>query len=166
MKKQSQRGVREGKPGPIKTRPARPADAAHIADLSKQLGYPVSTREMESRIRTVTRRKIHKIFVAERDGRVTGWVEVFRPLSVLNWGKGEVGALVVESRNRRSGIGRCLIQTARTWAEDQGCKFVYLRSNIKRKDAHKFYRSTGFTVYKTQFVFRLLLGKNNQRIPS
>jgi GNAT superfamily N-acetyltransferase len=163
MKKESLGGVSNGKSGSIKTRPARPADAAQVANLSGQLGYPVSTKEMRNRINTVARRKIHKIFVAECDGRIAGWVEVFRPLSVLNWGKGEIGALVVDRRSHRNGIGSLLIETARKWAGDQGCKFVYLRSNVKRKDAHTFYRKMGFDVYKTQSVFRLLLDKNNQK---
>ncbi len=143
----------------IKIRSARAKDAGRIAVLSKQLGYPVSTKEMGKRIATVSRRRAQKLIVAELNGQVVGWVEVFRPVSVLNWGKAEVGALVVDGEIRGLGVGGRLLDAARTWSQDARSQFVYLRSNIKREDAHRFYKKAGYKIHKTQFVFQLLLNK-------
>ncbi len=140
-----------------RVRSMRKSDARRVAILSGQLGYPVSQAQMEKRIAIVRNRRMQKLFVAEIDGNVEGWVEVFRPVSVLNWGKGEVGALVVERTKRGSGIGRLLLERARRWSIKQGCQFIYLRSNVKRKDAHQFYQKAGYKIHKTQHVFQLLL---------
>ncbi len=149
--------ARSSTPVYVKVRAMRIGDAKSVATLSGQLGYPVSQVQMKRRIAIVRNRRMQKLFVAEIDGNVEGWVEVFRPLSVLNWGKGEVGALVVERTKRGSGIGRLLLERARTWSMKQGCQFIYLRSNVKRKDAHRFYQKAGYRIHKTQHVFQLLL---------
>ena len=163
MKKEFSTATRKTGTNRIVVRPARPGDAPQVAALSGQLGYPVSASAMRHRLGIVARRKNHKIFVAERDATIEGWLEVFRPLSVLNWGKGEVGALVVDSASRRGGIGSQLMVAARLWAERQRCSFIYLRSNVIRDDAHRFYRKSGYAVYKTQSVFRLLLNNTKKR---
>ncbi len=153
--------ARDRKPGStIRIRTARVHDAARMAVLSGQLGYPVTTQKMKLCIRTVSRRKIQKLFVAEVRGQIAGWVEVFRPVSVLNWGKAEVGALVVDAASRGKGIGHALLDGAREWAETKGSQFIYLRSNVKRTAAHEFYRKAGYKVRKTQSVFQLVLKKS------
>ncbi|HEY6952962.1 MAG TPA: GNAT family N-acetyltransferase [Bacteroidota bacterium] len=142
--------------GTVEIRPATIADAGRIAELSTQLGYPASKKEMKLRIATVARRNDQKIFAAVVDGVIAGWLEIFRPRSVLNWGKAEIGALVVDDRYRRRGVGNALMETAHAWAKKNHCPFVYLRSNVVRSDAHKFYKRSGYTVFKTQLVFRKL----------
>ena len=146
----------------IRIRAAKVRDSARIAFLSGELGYPVTTRKMERCIRTVLRRKDQRIFVAEVNGTVNGWLEVFLPRSVLNWGKAEVGALIVDHGNRGSGLGGRLLEAARRWSEEHKSKFIYLRSNIKRKEAHRFYENAGYRVRKTQFVFQFLLDKKRK----
>jgi GNAT superfamily N-acetyltransferase len=141
----------------IRIRPAKTGDAGRIASLSGQLGYPVTTRKMRECIAAVSRRKDQKIFVAETDGMVHGWLEVFLPRSVLNWGKAEVGALIVDSKRRGSGLGRKLLDAARRWSEEHKSQFIYLRSNVRRKDAHRFYVNAGYRIHKTQHVFQYLL---------
>lgn len=117
---------------------------------------------MTKRIRSVARRKYQKLFVAEVQGKVVGWVEIFVHPSVLNWGKAEVGALVVDESSHRKGIGTALMHTAHAWALSKKSRFIYLRSNIRRKDAHRFYRKTGYEVHKTQYVFKLLFNAKDQ----
>ena len=118
---------------------------------------------MGMRIREVAYRRNHKLIAAELHGAIVGWLEIFLPLSVLNTGKAEIGALVVDSRCRRRGVGSALMSAARDWAQRKNAPLVYLRSNVKRHDAHQFYRKSGYDVYKTQSVFRLLLEPNKKR---
>ncbi len=146
----------------INVRSVRQSDAGSVASLSGQLGYPVTAKEMRRRIRIVGTRKNQKIFVAVVEGAVAGWLEVFIPPSVLNWGKAEIGALVVSEELRGHGVGRTLLESAWSWARQRGSEFVYLRSNVKRKDAHRFYVKSGYTVFKTQRVFKLLLDQNSK----
>ncbi len=143
----------------IRIRGAKAGDASRIAFLSTQLGYPVRVKEMAEYLKTVRRKRNQKIFVADLHGTVAGWLEVFIPPSVLNWGKAEVGALVVDAEKRGIGLGRKLLEAARDWCEAQGSQFIYLRSNVVRKEAHKFYTHAGYRKYKTQYVFRYLFRK-------
>ena len=138
----------------LKVRRVHHSDAVRIAGLSTQLGYPVSNLEMVKRLKAVSSRRQQEIFVAVFDHDIVGWLEVFLPLSVLNAGKAEIGALVVDDHFRRLGVGSALMQAAHGWAEDNDCPFIYLRSNIVRREAHEFYRQMGYTVFKTQKVFR------------
>jgi GNAT superfamily N-acetyltransferase len=135
-------------------RTMRPGDAKSVTELSTSLGYPISARAMRTRIGVVEKRRDQRLFVAELSGTVVGWLEVFRPLSVLNWGKAEIGALVVDDRHRRRGVGASLLRAADGWAQKRRAPFVYLRSNIVRKEAHKFYERLGFNIFKTQYVFK------------
>ncbi len=64
-----------------------------------------------------------------------------------------IGGLIVDGRNRGSGIGRRLVQYAEAWAVTQGCTSVLVRSNIVRKNAHSFYEKIGYSNIKTSQVF-------------
>ena len=138
----------------VKIRKMTEGDAARVAKLSTELGYPVSAKTMRRRILDVSYRHDQRLLVATIDQVVAGWLEIFLPRSVLNWGKAEVGALVVDRRFRRKGVGVSLMIAAQRWAEERNCPFVYLRSNVVRKEAHRFYEAAGFKVFKTQYVFR------------
>lgn len=151
------------KPWSVTVRLAKPGDAEPIANLSTQLGYPVSTREMKKRLKVVGDNEDQRIYVAVAHAFVVGWIEIFLPRSVLNTGKAEIGALVVDVRYRRLGAGTALMTKAQKWAHEKRCPFIYLRSNIVRDDARKFYERSGYDVFKTQNVFRKLLGNRRKR---
>ena len=52
--------------------------------------------------------------------------------------------MIVDSRFRRQGIGRRLLEYALDCSRQAGCYKVQLLSNKKRLEAHKFYRIMGF----------------------
>lgn len=129
-------------------------DAARVAKLSAQLGYPADTAEMARRIKGLRPASQHAVFVAERQGRVIGWVTVTasRLLEVASCG--EVNGLVVDETTRSRGAGKLLLEKAEAWAKNAGCRSMSVRSNVKRKRAHKFYETNGYEHYKTQKAFR------------
>jgi GNAT superfamily N-acetyltransferase len=136
-------------------RRARKDDAAIIAELSGQLGYPSTKRKIESRLQRVLPDPAHALFVAELPGgKIGGWLHVFSYLVVESDARAEVAGLVVDSALRGSGIGRLLLQQAEHWAREKGYTAVSLRSNIVRHDAHAFYQKLGYKIPKTQHVFR------------
>jgi GNAT superfamily N-acetyltransferase len=147
----------------VKVRSVRVSDAIRMAELSSQLGYPVTRDEMSRRIGSAAHRINQKLFAAELQGYVVGWLEIFLPVSVLNQGKAEIGALIIDDGFRRLGVGRALMEKAHAWAQRRNCPFVYLRSNIVRKEAHTFYRHNGYDIVKTQHVFRKLFSKEQNR---
>lgn len=130
-------------------------DASDVAALSEQLGYPTTAEQVRARLEAISQSPDNVSFVAERDGVVLGWVNVFgvhllaSPASFA-----EVGGLVVDANERRQGIGRQLMAHAEAWAATHEYGHLRLRSGLHRTDAHRFYESIGYTLSKTSHLFR------------
>lgn len=134
-------------------RPAVAADAAAIAVLCSQLGYPAETRMVEERLTRLAASAGHAVFVAERDGRVQGWVHVATTLTVEYAPRAELLGLVVDAQARSGGLGAALTGAAEDWARAQGHAEMVVRSRQQRERAHAFYRRQGYTDWKQQAVF-------------
>jgi ribosomal protein S18 acetylase RimI-like enzyme len=139
----------------VKIRRARQADAPRIAELSGQLGYPVTAREMASRLKRALREKNGACFVAEtKENGVVGWAHVsVTPLLEVER-RAELNGLVVDQRVRNRGAGWRLLQAAEEWARKRRCKGMSVKSNVLRERAHGFYERHGYEHYKTQKAFR------------
>ena len=139
----------------VKIRRARQADAARIAELSGQLGYPATARTMAGRLKLALREKDGACFVAEtKEDGVVGWVHVsVTPLLEVEK-RAEVNGLVVDEKVRSRGAGWRLMQAAEEWARKKRCKGMSVRSNVLRERAHGFYERHGYEHYKTQKAFR------------
>jgi GNAT superfamily N-acetyltransferase len=133
-------------------------DAARLAELCGQLGYPAMQAQVERRLEQIQRDERHAAFVAEsQDGLVLGWVHVIlRQLLVADL-HAELGGLIVDEDHRGCGIGRLLMERAERWARERGCQALTLRSNVVRREAHVFYERIGYAVTKTQLAFRKTL---------
>lgn len=140
-------------------RTARPDDAAGLAALSAELGYPCSTDELRTRLAAVLGRDGHTVVVAcEDDGAVIGWLHVFLALRVESAPFAELGGLVVAERCRRRGAGRQLVAQARAWAIRRDVRRLRVRTRVGRADAEAFYERLGFAEAKQQRVFDLVIG--------
>ncbi len=140
-------------------REAGPEDAARVAALSGQLGYPATPEEVARRLMQIAGDPGHVVLVAElapstRSGEVVGWIDVHEVRSVVHDKVTEIGGLVVADGQRSRGVGRLLMQQAEQWARSRGCQAVVLRSNVIRTWAHAFYEKLGYQVIKSQKVFR------------
>jgi GNAT superfamily N-acetyltransferase len=139
-------------------REARLSDAPQLAPLCRQLGYPSTVNEVETRLKQIQGQPDHMVFVAQQtDGTLAGFLDVFVMRTVESNARAEVGGLVVDEACRSLGIGRLLMERAEDWARRQGCKEIGLRSNVIRKRAHTFYENIGYKVIKTQKSFRKTL---------
>src|ERR1700682_2604617 len=95
----------------VTIRRARASDAARIAELSTQLGYPVSVREMSVRLKLVLAEKKGTCFVAEeKSSGVVGWIHVSTLPLVEVPARAEVNGLVVDEKIRSQGAGWALLQ--------------------------------------------------------
>lgn len=139
----------------VRIRTAHLDDAQQIAELSGQLGYPVAGGDMRSRLETVAEDEDHLVLVAEsQDAQIIGWLHatVTRPL--VDEPASHLAGLVVDRRFRRNGVGRALMHQAEAWTLARGLKWVSLRSNVIRADAHGFYERLGYERLKTQHMYR------------
>ena len=142
----------------IKIRRAKNSDAAQIAELCGQLGYPAKPAEIAQRLRKIKPANRHAVLVAEWSDRnkrkVIGWLHVsLSPLLEVQL-RAEVNGLVVDDDERSRGNGAFLLRAAEQWARSRGCKNMSVRSNVIRERAHQFYLRHGYEHYKTQKAFR------------
>lgn len=153
-------GCRSGRGETMVVRAARLADVDRLTVLSAQLGYPASCEQVRQRLDPIQHSEDHGIYVAETaGGQVIGWVQVIvRQLLVVDR-HAELGGLVVDAGHRGRGVGQLLMAEAEGWAQSKGCEAVYVRSNVVRKDAHRFYEGMGYEQIKTSCVFLKKLGR-------
>ena len=138
----------------IQIRPATLDDAARLAQLSEQLGYPVATKQILQRLNSLLRNHEHAVLVAASErGEVWGWVHVHLSRLLESAPRGELGGLVVDEQHRGQGIGAQLVQAAESWAREQGLSGMRVRSNVIRSRAHHFYEKLGYRTIKQQVTF-------------
>jgi GNAT superfamily N-acetyltransferase len=141
----------------MKIRRARRSDVSRIAELSGELGYPATTKEMRERFAQIKPASLHAVFVAELETQVIGWIHVsVTPLLEVPR-RAEVNGLIVAESLRSSGAGAKLLDAAEAWARSKSCKGMSVRSNVIRDRAHAFYERHGYRHYKTQKAFRKAL---------
>lgn len=139
----------------VKIRPARSKDAARLAELSSQLGYPSTAVETLQRMRKLKPASLNVLFVAEdRDAGVVGWAHVSVNYLIEVGTRAELNGLIVAEGQRSLGAGARLLEAAEAWARKHGCPSMSVRSNVIRERAHKFYERQGYEHYKTQKAFR------------
>ena len=127
------------------------ADATAAAELTGELGYPVSPDVMQQRIASLS--PDHIVYVACLDQEVAGWIDVSVTHHLQCDPRAEIGGLVVSSKLRSRGIGRILVARAEQWARERGLQSVVVRSQIAREAAHNFYLREGYVRTKTSAVF-------------
>ena len=134
-------------------RRASAADAANLARLSDQLGYPATAEDCARRLLEIDRNSEHVVFVAATGDVVIGWVHALIGHSLVADTTAEVAGLVVDQAYRSQRVGRVLMEQVERWAQQQGCVAVRLRSNVVRSRAHAFYQNLGYELTKTSKTF-------------
>ncbi|MDR0301017.1 MAG: GNAT family N-acetyltransferase [Treponema sp.] len=88
-----------------------------------------------------------KYFIAKDDGKVIGscYICVIPNLTYNGKSIGYIENVITDENYRRKGIAKKLMEMAVEYAKQEGCYKVVLQSGMKRKEAHKFYESIGFS---------------------
>ncbi len=145
----------KSKSSELAIRRARGSDAARLAVLSGELGYPATAAEMKLRLSRVKPAADNAILVAETDdGDVIGWLHVSVSYLLEVPLRAEINGLVVGEGQRSKGAGARLLDAAESWARKKKCTGMSVRSNVIRERAHGFYERHGYEHYKTQKSFR------------
>jgi GNAT superfamily N-acetyltransferase len=127
------------------TRPADAGDAAGIANLLAQLGYPTSIDDVLVRLQYWSADQRSKVVVAEADGALAGMAAVHAIPYIEHTGcRGRLVALVVDRQYRTRGVGHALIAAAEAEARVLGCLDMEITSARDRTTAHAFYVSAGY----------------------
>ena len=135
----------------VKLRAANASDAATLAFLAEELGYPASAAEMAERLAALS--SADSVFVAVLGETPVGWIHVAVVTLLESARHAEIRGLIVTSSLRSRGIGEQLVAHAERWARDHGLARIRVRSNVVRERTHAFYERLGYTTTKTQKVF-------------
>lgn len=127
-------------------RDARPADAAQVAALLGELGYPTKEAQARARLTTLAARDDFTVRVFAEGKTILGvgslqvhpGLEHDEPIGLIT-------ALIVSGKARRRGVGRALIDDLLDFARERGCARVNVGSGLHRANAHAFYEGIGFT---------------------
>ena len=142
----------------ITVRAARVADAAQIARLSAQLGYPESDEVFAARLRQLLPLPQHAVLVAADAGAtLLGFIAVEHRLTLESGARVEIVGLVVDAGARRRGVGHALLAAAEAWARGIATTELMVRSNVLRAESHPFYEGAGYRRAKTQHMYRKTL---------
>jgi GNAT superfamily N-acetyltransferase len=139
-------------------RQMRAEDLSAVAQLTAELGYPVTASDLRSRFEQLERDRTGALLVAEvSPGEIAGWIHVGGEWTLTSGALAEIRGLVVARGARRKGLGRRLVAGAEEWSRRSGYRTIRVRTRIARQDAHSFYRGCGYELDKTQHVFSRVL---------
>jgi ribosomal protein S18 acetylase RimI-like enzyme len=155
----------------VRVRPVELSDAAALAVLMQQLGYPTNESEMWDRLGAISANTDYYTLVAEllagaispgaspgqaaaaTEPRVVGMIGLrVGVLYEKNGLHGQVMALVVDRECQGAGIGSLLVEGAERWFRDKGVHSVVLGSGYQRTAAHQFYERLGFRATGKRFI--------------
>jgi GNAT superfamily N-acetyltransferase len=137
----------------MEIRRARSADAAQIAPLLAELGYPAAAEVVGGRLTALDGPNDAILVTTDADGAIVGLIGLHR-LPVLHAPAPAcyITALVVATAARGRGVGRRLLGAAESWAREHGCGRIVVTSAERRADAHAFYERSGFERTGRRFV--------------
>jgi len=131
----------------VDIRPAEISDAAALAVLLGELGYPADATQAASRLARVATNPQAVALVAARGDTVCGLATVHAH-HALNRDEAAVQLtlLVVASDARGTGVGRCLVAAAEDWARQRGATRLAVTTAVHRTGAHAFYERLGYAL--------------------
>ena len=138
---------------PVSIRRASETDAAAVAELNGQLGYPAAVEDVRERLVAIEKVASQAVFVACLGEEVIGWIDVALTFHLQSRPFALIGGLVVKDGHRGRRVGQRLCDAAERWAREQGVTVVRVTSRSTRADAHRFYLRDGYREVKTSCVF-------------
>lgn len=147
---------REPKPPPPppkpEVRPAKPGDAAVVAELIRELGHEI--REKAVRRNFSRLKKADELpLVATVGKQVIGLIGTHR-MTVIHRDKpiGRVTILIVAKDARNMGVGRMLMEAAEERLKKAGCGRIEITVGDGRTAARAFYRRLGYQRDSMRFL--------------
>ena len=123
-----------------------------MVPLLAELGYTVDAATVPSRLAGI-RGESGLALVAVDGEELLGLIAVSAHAVLHAAGPvALITALVVSSKSRGRGVGRRLVERAKSWAAERGCVRLTVTSAEKRADAHAFYPACGLPYTGRRFA--------------
>jgi GNAT superfamily N-acetyltransferase len=113
---------------------------------------------MVERIDLVLMNDTHYAAVADDGHTIVGIVHAYKRPALEKAFEVVVQSLVVEQRERKSGVGKLLMAAAESWALSTGAKNVVLHTRVDRNDARTFYERIGYANIATSHLMSKPIG--------
>lgn len=137
----------------FRLRPATADDAAQIAALLGELGYPTEARDIPPRLDAVIADAGSVLLAVDSTGAALGLLALARHSAIHSPGPvAYIMALVIAHSARRRGVGKVLVEEAKRWARSAGCSTLSVTSAERRADAHAFYPACGLPYTGRRFT--------------
>lgn len=136
----------------VTIRPAAVPDAARIAALFTDEGYPAGTSDIVTRLERFSS-EYSQVLVADLDGEVVGFIA----LHVLPRFEHDdrivrIVALVVDAAVRERGVGHRLMGEAERVGREVGAAFVEITAGHHRPEARRLYEALGYDAGVTTYL--------------
>jgi GNAT superfamily N-acetyltransferase len=129
----------------MEVRPAALDDAAAIAPLLAELGYPTDEEQVRARLERILGASAGGVLLAEAEGAPAALIaydlieHLERPRPTLR-----ITALVTSSDHRRLGAATALLEAVEALARERSCERLEVTTRPQRDDALGFYLDAGF----------------------
>ena len=129
----------------LRVRAVETTDAAALARLCTQLGYPAQPADMPARVEQLQNDSKTSALVACDGDSVVGMITTHvrhtmnHPAPIA-----QITLLVVDETCRGSGVGRALVEAVEDWARRCGCKRIVVTTALQRAGAHAFYERLAY----------------------
>lgn len=128
-------------------------DAADVATLLGDLGYPSAVDAVRARLTKLIGRDDYVIRLFVDGDDVLGLIALTLVPTLHEDGPVvQAGALVVRKEARGSGVGRALLAEGDAIAREHGAARITLTSRVDRTEAHAFYAACGFEQTGVRFT--------------
>ena len=133
---------------------AQNEDLPSIIYLMEQLGYEIPQDFISQQLQDDN---VQINYIAKMDGKTVGFVSVYTRIHFQYARKvTTIDALIVDEKIRSQGIGKKLIDQVKEYGKTVNSKYIELHTNIKRKDAHRFYEDNGFVLTSNYYKYEIL----------
>jgi GNAT superfamily N-acetyltransferase len=135
----------------VRLRPPLPSDAAALAAMAGELGYPTTAEELLGRLAALHPTDAAVIVSTDVDDTPTGWCHVEMRRTLVEPQSALIVGLVIGEGHRSAGVGAALLEAAERWARARGCRRLVVATRITRERAHRFYAREGYELNKTSY---------------
>lgn len=140
----------------VTLRPAGPDDAASIAALFTDEGYPAGTSDILARLERFEP-PASRVIVADLAGEILGFIAIhLLPRFEHADNIVRIVALVVDPGVRERGIGHLLMREAERLGREAGAAFVEVTAGHHRPEARRLFESLGYDASVTAYLRKRL----------